>query len=111
MELSVPKIWPLGPICPSPGRIINLFGRFILGRFFYLLSQGEEEMSESAPNFNLGSMSDLGCISCLLMGYLLPARNNFFEDILIGGLENRTLLKRQTDAAPPKTMLTPKMMK
>ena len=71
-------------------------------------------MSESAPNFNLGSMSDLGCIS--LMRYLLPARNNFFEDILIGRLrnfvlENRTLLKRQTDAAPPKTMLTPKMMK
>ena len=88
MELSVPKIWPLGPICPSPGRIINLFGRFILGRFFYLLSQGEEEMSESAPNFNLGSMSDLGCISCLLMGYLLPARNNFFEDILIRGFRH-----------------------
>ena len=116
MELSVPKIWPLGPVCPSPGGIIKFFVRFIFGGFFYLLSQGEEEMSESAPNFNLGSMSDLGCISCLLMGYLLPARNNFFEDILIGGLEtfiieNRTLLKRQTDAAPPKTMLTPKMMK
>ena len=88
MELSVPKIWPLGPICPSPGRIIIFFGRFILGRFFYLLSQGEEEMSESAPNFNLGSMGDLGGISCLSMLYILPARNNFFEDILIGVFRN-----------------------
>ena len=52
------------------------------------MSQGEEEMSESAPNFNLGSMSDLGCMSCLSMGYLLPARNNFFEDFLIEGYRN-----------------------
>ena len=66
MELAVPKIWPLGPICPSPGRLINFFRyTYLMEVFFYLLSQGEEEMSESAPNFNLGSMSDLGCMSCL----------------------------------------------
>ena len=53
------------------------------------MSQGEEEMSESAPNFNLGSMSDLGCMYKLSFnGVFTASKKQLFRGHFDWGFRN-----------------------
>ena len=79
-----------------------IFGIWGWALGIYLLPQGENELFESPPYFNLSSVGHLE-------GFQSGQIHDNWHDVAY--MKMWTLLKRQTAAAPPKTMLTPKIMK